>query len=281
MQYTLVSNEDGSESNITVFIPGRSPLIAHSSHANFEDIVRALALENADADEIEELFDLSVGIGRRFEKLTERVSVSNGQVYFDGDEVHSSLTEAILRFLDDGEDNWGPLVKFFENVQANPNEHSRKQLYDWLAAHNLTLTESGFVVAYKGVIKRSDDSLQSCHKGRAIVNGEVKEGNIPNDIGYLVEMPRSEVHHDQSTPCSTGLHVGTYGYAQSWARGAMLEVHVNPRDVVSVPSDGRGEKVRVCRYFVSRVIDAPRTEALISDDDSWYDDVDEPEDWGW
>jgi hypothetical protein len=29
---------------------------------------------------------------------------------------------------------------------------------------------------------------------------------------------------------------------------------VNPRDVVSVPTDARGAKVRVCRYYVDDVI---------------------------
>ena len=64
-------------------------------------------------------------------------------------------------------------------------------------------------------------------------------------------MPRGEVQHDPESGCSTGLHVGTYAYAQGYARAALLTVHVNPRDVVSVPTDCDAEKMRVCRYVVS------------------------------
>jgi hypothetical protein len=37
----------------------------------------------------------------------------------------------------------------------------------------------------------------------------------------------------------------------------IVEIHTNPRDVVSVPTDGGGEKVRVCRYRVAAVVRTP------------------------
>ena len=61
----------------------------------------------------------------------------------------------------------------------------------------------------------------------------------------IIEIARSYVNHDPSQGCSTGLHVGTYAYAKGYARSALLEVHVNPRDVVSVPTDCDAQKVRV------------------------------------
>jgi hypothetical protein len=61
--------------------------------------------------------------------------------------------------------------------------------------------------------------------------------------------------------------VGTYDYAKRYANGALLKVHVNPRDVVSVPT-GEGEKVRVCRYVVEDIIDAPETRWLATNDEA-------------
>jgi hypothetical protein len=54
--------------------------------------------------------------------------------------------------------------------------------------------------------------------------------------------------------CSVGLHVGTYDYASNFTLN-VLEVHVNPRDVVSVPTDSNWAKVRCCRYVVIKEVE--------------------------
>jgi hypothetical protein len=271
MQYSLVGTDDGS--NITVFVSGRTPLVAHSSHPNFEKILEGAL---AGDESVSDLFDVALTAATRFERLTERVTTSNGRLYLDGVEVNNALSAQVVRFIGEGVEDWKPLVNFFENVQANQNEHSREQLYSWLNDRQFTITPEGNIVGYKGVQKKLDsDELVSINSGSAIVDGEVHSGYIPNQIGSVIEMPRDQVAHDPGTGCSTGLHVGTYEYANSFARGALLEVHVNPRDVVSVPTDCNFQKMRVCRYRVVGVIDAPHTVPVVGDyDDSLYDDED-------
>lgn len=277
VQYTLISN--GDEENLTVIAPGRAmPLVAHSSHPNFEAIKTAVVTEDGDAD-WESLFDVGVAVAKRFERLTQRITVANGEIFLDGDAVHNSLTQQILRFMDEGED-FGPLVRFMDKVVGNPCEHSREQLYDWLSNHEgITITPIGNILGYKGVRKKDDGTMESKFSGTAIVDGVQVEGKIPNQPGSTIEMPRSEVAHDPSSACSTGLHVGTWAYASGYAAGAMLECHVDPRDVVSVPTDAGGEKVRVCRYIIAGVLDAPYTTALKAevDGEDAADDLD-PED---
>lgn len=254
--YSTINN--GDEQFVTVILPGIGPRVAGNTHPNFDRIMESLTGDDeVSTEEYERLFDTSVAVAERFTRLSDRVSVSNGHVYLDGDLQDDAITNQIVRFLDEDQGDWYPLVRFMENVAANPSEHSRTQLYDWLRAHEFTLTNEGNIVGYKGVAMRDDGSLVSCQSGRAIVDGEVVTGQIPNAVGSIVEMPRSEVTHDPATSCSTGLHVGTYDYALSWARGRMLRVDVNPRDVVSVPTHANGKKVRVCRYKVVEVIDAP------------------------
>lgn len=259
IQYSIVGID--GENFITVFVPGEdAPLVARNDHPNFDQIVEQAV--SGDAEGLPELFDVSLTAAAHFDKLSERVTVSHGRVYFDGDEVVSSLTQQIARFVSENVEDWRPLVAFFEKVQSNPNEHSREQLYDWLDAHQFTITESGDVVGYKGV-QSIDGEYRSISTGRAIVDGQEVSGTIPNAIGSTIEMPRSAVAHDPSQSCSTGLHVATRAYAQSWSRnGVTLEVHVNPRDVVSVPTDAGGEKVRVCRYTVAAINEAEFDSAL-------------------
>jgi hypothetical protein len=279
MQYTIVGTEDG-EKNLTLFVRGQAPLVAHSSHPNYDKIEQGVL---AGDESVTDLFDVAATAATFFEPLSERVTVAYGRVYFDGDEVDNALTRQISRFIEEDNSNWEPLVRFFENVSLNPNEHSREQLYTWLDKHDFTITDDGMIVGYKGVKRNNDGTLTSINTGTATVNGAVFSGAIPNAAGDVVEMPRSEVQWDPRNGCSTGLHVGTYEYASGFSQGAVLEVAVNPRDVVSVPTDSNFAKVRVCRYVVVDTLDAPYTSAVKDDgawdefgdysenDDEWYD----------
>lgn len=229
--------------------------VAANTHPNFEEIIRRAALGD---ESVVELFDVSKTVEKKFEDLSERISVRGGRVYFDRDEItdQPALTSQIVSFLQDGED-FGPLVNFYEKLMSNPNEHSREQLFRWLDTHKFTITDDGDIVGYKGVSVDSDGIYRSIHAGPAIVDGEPVNGYVPNQIGSVIEMPRKDVTFDPAHGCSTGLHVGTWEYASGFSRGTVLEVHVNPRDVVSVPTDCNDAKVRTCRYAVVGVLDEP------------------------
>lgn len=276
IQYTIVGNEDG-EKNIVVFAPGGAPQVAHESHPNFDRILEGAL---AGDDSVVELFDVAATVAQRFQRLSDRVTTANGRLYLDGDEVDNALTTQVLRFLEEGVDDWRPLVAFFENVQANPNEHSREQLFTWLDARDFTITPDGMIVGYKSV-EKVDEQYLSIHSGKAIVDGEVVEGRIPTNPGSVVEMPRSEVQHDPSQGCHTGLHVGTWDYASTFAGNTVLEVHVNPRDVVSVPTDSSAAKMRTCRYEIVRELEKPYSSCLSTvEEDDYLDEDEDGYDWG-
>jgi hypothetical protein len=259
LQYTLVGNDDGS--NIVVFIPGSAPQVAHDSHPNFDAILAGALVGDT---RVAELFDIAQTVAQKFQRLSERVTTANGRLYLDGEEVNNALTSQVLRFMEDGIEDWKPLVAFFENVQSNPEPHSREQLFEWLNRRDFAITYDGLIVGYKGV-RAAGDGFTSINSGKATVNGEVKNGQIPTNPGDVVEMPRGEVEWDPSIGCHRGLHVGTWDYASGFAQGAVMEVHVNPRDVVSVPTDSDAAKVRCCRYTIVRVIDTPYTTAVVYD----------------
>lgn len=265
LQYKLVYSDEGA--NITVFANGEM-YPATQDHPEWDRIV-----EGAKAGDVSvvELFDLSAKVAKHFERLTDRVSVANGLLYLDGDAIHNSLSDEVIRFVEAGVDNWKPLVAFFEKVQTNPQEYSREQLYSWLTHHEFTITSDGDIVGYKGVSVVAD-GYTSKSQGTATVNGVVHTGRIPQKVGDVVEMPRSAVAFDPSQGCSAGLHVANWSFAKGFASGgAVLTVAVNPRDWVSVPSDSSFHKGRVCRYKVLGV-----TEFEIPD--VVYDVVDDDED---
>lgn len=276
--FSVFRFSESSEVNLTAFIDGQM-YSATDSHPNFE---RIQSMCQSGDESVVALFDVSHTAQERFRRLSERVSIANGKVYFDGEEVDNSLTQQVVRFINDGVEDFEPLILFFEKVQTNPNPHSREQLYRWLADRDFTINPDGNIISYKGVksVEGSDGvEYFSIHHGTAIVDGQIHNGAIPNPIGAVVEMPRSDVQHDPSRGCHTGLHAGTWNYASGFAEGAVLTVEINPRDVVSVPTDCEDQKMRVCRYTVTGVTEQEIASSLhgaVDTDD--VDDYDEEDD---
>jgi len=261
LPYSRFDNGNGMQ-NITVFDPLTSDVyVATSDHPNWNAILEGL---DTGGQEVLDLFDVTKVIDKKFRALSDRVSVRNGRIYLDGDEVNNVLTQQIIRFLDEGS-GFEPLVKFYDRLAQNPNQESVGQLYRWLDSHDFTITDDGKIIGYKGVTSDGNGNYFSLNSGTAIVDGVEVNGQIPNNIGSVVEMPRSAVTFDPGVTCSYGLHVGTWDYALDWSRGgAVLKVLVDPRDVVSVPADHNGAKLRTCRYTVLEVIEQKLDSAVVS-----------------
>lgn len=275
-----VRRPDGT-ATLTVFLPD-GPLTVPGNHPNFEDLLEAVDA-GATLDEIQALGDVATAVATKLESLSERVSVDipNGIVYFDGDQVHDALAAHILRALE-GDGDFKPLVSFWEKLAQNPNEHSREQLYEWLARNDFSIAPDGDFYAYKGCAVDDTGTAVSVNRGKAVVDGKPVNGAVPNPIGAVVEFPRSEVDFNPSVGCSRGLHVGSYAYAQGWARGVLLLAKVNPRDVVSVPTDCDYAKVRTARYeVVDTYTQAAPISAAVYDTEDPDDYRDEDEDEGW
>jgi len=271
------------EQFITVFIPGQDILSATDSFPAFEQIVTRVgelnaklkdggSLSDGEIEDLQALFQPAKAIVQKFRRLSDRVTVKDGVMLLDGDPVHNTLAEQVLRFLDAGED-FSPLVRFYERLLANVDgvrpeaaAHSREQLYDWLKTHDFTITDDGMIVGYKGVTPGGEwegqPCFQSTRRGPATVNDVDVDGYVPNPDGAVIRMQRSQVTHDPNTHCSPGLHVGTFAYAKSFT-GNVLEVHVDPAKVVSVPTETRANKMRVCEYHVIGIVEEQYTSPVL------------------
>lgn len=257
VKYNLVEREDGS--NITVVVDGEM-LVADDAHPLWNDIVEAA---KADDVNVVGLFDASRKAASLFENLSERVTVANSRIYVDGDEIDDVYADQIVRFMDEGVDDFKPLVKFLEKVYTNIEAHTRENLSRWLNATNgFTIDEDGDIIGYKGLTAAGG----SVHLGPAVVDGKAVDGSVPNAPGSVVEMARSKVEHNPNVPCASGLHVGTWEYASSFGQGVTAKVKVNPRDVVSVPTDCNGQKMRVSRYKVVEYVNEAHKTVVVPND---------------
>lgn len=282
--YRLVTDANGV-STVTADVTGQGDFkTINSVHPNFDVVLAGL---KAGDKSVLELFDVAGGLMKRFRKITDRVSFDGTNILLDGDVMHSVLTEQLLRLINAGpiaDQHVQAIAKFWEKLESNPNEHSREQAYDFLATHNFQITLDGDVVGYKGVYAQEDGTFLSTWKSEvsgkpsAYVDGVAVEprSQVPNNPGTVVSMPRSEVVHDPSQACRRGLHVSTRSYAGSYGT-VVMEVHFNPRDICSVPTDGGGEKVRVNRYMVKGVASDVTVTGPVLDEpsvpDTWKGDV--------
>ena len=255
-----LSTDPGGVSVVTAFNADATEPIytANEFHPRYEEILSGLRAGDPD---IWEKFDILDGIMSRFKVITERVSWNGSEILWDGDPINSALSEQLERAVRDGNpENYTALAKFWEKLESNPNEHSKEQAYSFLATHSFQITLDGDVVGYKGMSRGEDGTWLSTASSRvagapsAYVNGTPLPPlqKVVQRVGDVVSMPRSEVVHDPAQSCSRGLHVSTRSYAKSY--GTVAEIHFNPRDIVSVPNDALGEKVRVSRYLFKRVI---------------------------
>lgn len=253
MSFELIATN--GESNLTVFNPGEvDPLQIHSSHPNFSKVLEiCLGQQAKGVDEAIDasLFDTQEAINEAFRSLSERVTARGGKLYFDGDAIDDSLANHILRALaDDDVDEYEPWVNFLESLYVNPDNYIRNNLFEWLRAEDFTITKNGDIVGYKYVYSDEEHGYVSGHAGTAYVDGVVFEDQkIPNPVGAVITMPRSEVDSNENMGCSVGLHIGTYDFASGYG-DALLEIHFKARDVVSVPRHASYHKVRASRYVV-------------------------------
>lgn len=220
----------GSESFITLVINGEI-LTADSTHPNFEK-AHAL-LTKGDIEGVAALLNTKQAL-KVYSKGNIKIvghKVLYKDVVFDG-----GITQRIVREMYN-ERPYEHLVNFFEKLMQNPSRDAVYQLYGFLVHNDIELADDGDFYAWKRVSEDYKD---------------MATGKFDNSPGAIVKMPRNQVDEDKNKTCSCGLHVAAKSYLPHYGggRGRVIQVKVNPRDVVAIPVDYDNAKMRVCRYQV-------------------------------
>jgi hypothetical protein len=214
--------------NVTVVI-GNKPHTISKTHITYQKVIDAI--KAGDWETVKNIIDpkkvvLDFGQGR--------VSVKGETLYWDGEVFNGALAKRMVEMLTEGF-TIEPLVKFMENLLENPSKRSVDELYGFLEKNNLPITPDGHFLAYKKVREDYKD---------------VHSGTMDNSPGQVVTMPRNKVDDDKDRTCSTGLHFCSEGYLKHFGGARTVIVKINPRDVVSIPSDYDNTKGRACQYEV-------------------------------
>jgi len=211
-----------------------------------------------------EHFEMLFEIGSNIEHYCMgAVSLTDGRLYWDGNPMPALFNDRISDMRDQGSD-FSPMLAFLENLSDNPSDKSIVELFDFLQHKDLPITTDGHFLAYKAVDNNFNDKFS---------------GKFSNNVGNIVEVSRDNVDKDRNTHCGSGLHVGSIDYVVNYGSQCSVDkggnittsdggdqivvCKVNPRDVVSVPTDSRFMKLRTCRYEVVSILKKVFKEAVV------------------
>lgn len=216
--------------NVTVVIDGKPHTVA-KAHPTYQKVVDAI--KAGEWDKVKQIIDpvkvvLNYGKGN--------VSIQGDKLFWKGEPFAGVLATRMIAMLEDGF-SIEPMVNFMENLMTNPSKRAVTELYGFLEKNNLPLTPDGHFLAYKKVRRDFKD---------------IHSGTMDNSPGTIVEMERNQVDDNKDVTCSTGLHFCGLSYLPHFggSDSRIVIVKINPRDVVSIPSDYNGAKGRACRYEV-------------------------------
>lgn len=243
-----------TNSSITLHYDGKTKVIAEGDE-RFSKVIAAIQAK--DLDSIPGIVDVEAALAK------QGLNVEDGLVVVQGESMPPELN---ARILDYQKNNipFTSLLKFWNNLKQNPSFNSRQQLFKFLENKGHSITEDGNFIGYRGVTEDFKDKHSR---------------TFDNSPGKVCEMPRANVDDNPENTCSTGLHVGGYEYAKDFgANGKLVIVKVNPRDVVAVPNDYNGQKMRVCRFEVLKETTEFLQAPVVADDGGEYEFDDEFDD---
>lgn len=243
--------------NIIIVIENESHTIS-KTHINYDNIVKAIKANQWDS--VKELVSPQ-------EKIVNyskgNITIQNGDFLWKGRPFHTTLSAKFIEMLNE-EFDVEPMVKFMENVMQNPSKRSVDELYTFIERGNMPITPDGCFLAFKKI----NGDYTDCHSGSVLNKpanlltpadqvklnvpcGKNNEAMVTVENGVtVVSMERNLVDDDKDRTCSSGLHFCSIEYLSCFGGERTVIVKINPRDVVSIPSDYNNTKGRTARYEV-------------------------------
>lgn len=132
-----------------------------------------------------------------------------------------------------------PVIPFLKKVAENTFIDATKEIYDYCKNMDFEITKDGNILAFK------------------VVNSSMKakyDNETEYKLGKYTEVENFDT--DRNTHCSRGLHFCARGYLNSYAEpnDVVLILEIDPRDIVSIPTDCDFKKGRCRKCKVVRII---------------------------
>jgi hypothetical protein len=227
----FVHKVDGS---LTIVLNGSMHTV-NKGDINYDAVLANL--KSGDAEAVSKLINIKKFIA---EHTDGRVEFSKDEVFIDKKPLPEAVGKRLFDVLRKNRMDLSPVCRLLENIEANPAEFSRNEIYLFLDHNKLPITEDGCFYAYKMVKANYND---------------IYTNSISHAVGTKPSMPREEVDPNRHNTCSQGFHFCSHSYlSHAYCVGdktnRLMIVKVNPADVVSIPSDYNNAKGRCWTYEV-------------------------------
>lgn len=179
-----------------------------------------------------------IDMGETISSYTEgHLTVCGDSVTFNGFVLDSRINERIVAACRGERGNLMNIMRMFSKLLQHNDRRIIEELYSFIEHNDIEIDSEGDLIAWKVITRDWKD----CHTK-----------TIDNSIGATPEMPRTMVNDNKHDLCSAGLHVCARSYISSFRSGSdrLVKVKLDPTDVVSVPTDYKGAKLRACKYTV-------------------------------
>jgi len=220
--------------NIVMVVDGTQYTMNAETHMNYAKLVEALKAQ--DWDVVVKLVDIKKSLEDYSQGL---ISIKDGEVLYDEETFHNALADRLIDMYAEGFPI-DPMLAFIENLMENPSKTSVDEFYLFMENNSLPITPDGYFLAYKKVHEDYTDIYTS---------------KISNQVGQKPTMRRNKVDDKRHNTCSEGFHFCSLEYLPHFGSSQrntdkVMILKINPRDVVSIPSDYNNAKGRCCVYEV-------------------------------
>lgn len=249
----LISNEETQENvvfpatvvlnnNLILVNVNQETFTYYNTHEHFDKLTEIVMGIIKTSVCTEEQFKLFKTYSSLKEKLIEWgsgfITIKSNQIYYKNELIDNVLTQFLLHLSKNNDKDLQYWCNFLDTVQNCSSSHVYERLFLFISQNDLAISKDGkSVFAWK------------------IIRNDYKDkytGTIDNSVGQYVSMPAHKVTSDPNIHCSSGLHVASLDYLRSCYAGRgdrLIIVKVNIDDIISIPNDYQGSKIRVKSYL--------------------------------
>lgn len=168
------------------------------------------------------------------------IRIEGSHVYFKDVLLDDVVSRYIIDYLDSTNRFISEAVvqNMLNAIVYSRSPHVKERLFRFIMKNDIYLSKDGkSVLAWRVCSPAYKDKYS---------------GKFDNSIGAVCEVPPGAVNIDPNQYCSAGLHVCSFDYLPSYASEGdpVLVVKVDIEDILSIPFDYDGSKIRCCRFEV-------------------------------
>ena len=244
--------------NLTVVV-GNTPHTINKTHMTYQLVCDAI--KKGEWDKVKDLVEPKKVV---LNYAKGNVTINDGEIFWRNKPMHNALADRMLAMLKEGF-SIDPMVNFMDNLMNNPSNRAVTELYGFLETGSMPITPDGCFLAYKKVLGSYMDvhSNSVLNKPAHLMTADERATVMGKQVGRnqevavaivndetVISMMRNQVNDDKDQTCSAGLHFCSQDYLRNFSGERVVILKINPRDVVSIPSDYSSTKGRTCAYTV-------------------------------